>query len=291
MVTYTRDDYELEVSSRDFLRSVIVSSKGDSEGVLNGILELFRKYGITKGRIGINSGVPPGSGLGSSSALMNAILKILYKTEGKDSGPDDLAGDAFNLESDYFGIVLGKQDPYAISNGGLKLMEFMGGSVKTSKFDLENETAVELEKRILLVYTGSTRESSSVLRKQVTLSQEERSPVIEILHSIRETALMMNRALHNNDLKEFSELVNRGWELKKAMNPDVSTDHIDQMIDRAMKSGASSARLMGGGKEGFILLLSEPEKMKYLQKEMMGLSSFAIRISFDPAGTRLIRSF
>ena len=291
MVSYIRDGYELEISSRDFLRSVLVSNTSDSDGVLTGVLELFRKYGITKGRIGINSGVPPGSGLGSSSSLMNAILLILKSATGDEVKPEDLAKEAFDLESNYFNIILGKQDPFAIAMGGLKLMEFKRDLVETRKFHMDLDIARELERRILLVYTGSTRESSSVLRRQVTMSQNEGDPVIEKLHAIKDTAIRMEKALRSNDILLFNELVRAGWELKKSMNPDVSTPHIEDMIRKAMNSGASAARLMGGGKEGFILLLTEPERIKNLQKEMMQISSFAIRVSFDPVGTRLVRSF
>ncbi|MFG1449979.1 MAG: kinase [Thermoplasmataceae archaeon] len=289
-VTYTRDAYELEISSRDFLKSFLVSSS-DDRGVLNGILELFRNSGIDRGRLAINSGVPPGSGLGSSSALINALLLILKAEAGKKYDPYSLAKEAYELESNYFGITLGKQDPYAISIGGLKLMQFQKESVSCRMLDHDSGKIKDLERRILLVYTGNTRESSNVLRSQVELSAKLENPVNRTLENIKDTAMKMADALDSGDLNRFSTLINEGWELKKKVNPEVSNEKIENIIGKAMANGADAARLMGGGKEGFVLLVAKPGKVELLQKSMMQLSEFTIRISFDEKGTRLIQDF
>lgn len=289
-VTYTRDPYELEISSRDFLKSFLVSSS-DDRGVLNGILELFRKNGVDRGRLTINSGVPPGSGLGSSSALINALLLILKKESGETYDSYSLAKEAYELESGYFGITLGKQDPYAISIGGLKIMQFKRDDVSCCMINHDMETIRDLEGRILLVYTGNTRESSNVLRSQVELSAREENPVNRTLLEIKDTALRMGDALASGDLETFSSLMNDGWHLKKKVNPDVSNAKIEDIIARAMSNGAEAARLMGGGKEGFVLLIARPGKVETLQKAMMQVSEFTIRISFDEKGTRLVHDF
>ena len=289
-VTYTRDAYELEISSRDFLKSFLVSSS-DDRGVLNGILELFRRNGVDRGRLAINSGVPPGSGLGSSSALINALLLILNTVSRKEFDPYSMARETYDLESNYFGITLGKQDPYAIARGGLKLMQFQKEHVSCRMLDHNSNIIKELESRILLVYTGNTRESSNVLRSQVELSAREESPVNRTLSEIKETALRMADSLASGDIDRFSSLINEGWNLKKKANPDVSNDKIENIIGKAMSNGADAARLMGGGKEGFVLLVAKPGKIELLQKAMMHLSEFTIRVSFDERGTRIIQDF
>ena len=289
-VSYMKDPYELEISSRDFLKSALVSNS-DEMGVLNGVLDLFRNHGIRTGRLNINSGVPPGSGLGSSSALINSLLLILRKAADEEPDPYGLAREAFDLERNYFGITLGKQDPYAIAIGGLKLMQFQGDKVSCRRIEINSPCIRELESRIVLVYTGNTRESSDVLKKQVTLSETDGDHVNSILGEIKQVAIDMASALDSCDIDRFISLLNEGWELKKRANPDVTNSKLERIIGHAFRSGAMGARLMGGGKEGFVLLISSPGKVEDLQKAMMTLSNFTIRVSFDDNGSRIIPSF
>ena len=114
---------------------------------------------------------------------------MIYLIEGKTVDPWDLASEAFSLEHNYFGVTLGKQDPYAVSLGNFKYMEFDPSGDKS--FDLSKHPAFmrELEKRTLLVYTGNTRESTSVLREQVEKSQQGDSDIVSNLRSIVDQSL------------------------------------------------------------------------------------------------------
>ncbi len=285
-IIYTPDNYDLEISSRDFLKSVLVLSEKDSADVLHKMIGLLRQFGIDRGRLSISSGVPPGSGLGSSSALTTALLSMIYNHLGIAKPPSEVASDAFRIEREYFGITLGKQDPFAIAMGGFKFMQFSSQGAQTLPLEAGSDFWNEIEKRTVLIYTGKTRESSDYLREQVKRSSMGDSEINANLIEMKRITEEMYRAALGNDIVTFAHGITRGWEIKKKLGKKVSNSKIDTIITEALSSGAMAAKLMGGGGEGFVLALCEKDSVEKVQKSMMDYSDFVIRVSFDPSGTR-----
>ncbi len=290
MIRYIDDGGSLEVSSRDFLRSALISSTNNTS-MENKIINMFMENGIDTGRIIMNNDVPPGSGLGSSSALINGIIMAIYAIKRKDIDPYDLAKESYLTEKNKFNIILGKQDPYAISVGGLKYMEFRRSGEVTQKFALSDPFVTNLEKSMMLVYTGNTRESSRSLQDQVAKSENGDEKTMENLNKLKDLALQLSKAIKAHNRAEVYSIVNEGWSIKKSLGTSVTNKRIDTIIDYALDNGAKSAKLLGGGAEGFILLMSERENIDSLQHKMMSQSDFVIRIHFDGEGTRVIRNF
>ena len=278
---FASDGLPLEISSRDLLESHTFGIRvGRKSGVMDRLVSLMQENKVTTGKISINSDVPPGSGLGSSSALTISMLQILDSIKGnKDVSADDIAARALEIERNFLHIALGKQDPYAIASAGFKKVEFgVDGGVKYSF--LKNEEFVsDLESRCLLVYTGKTRESSRLLRRQMELSGKGEARVIESLNSIRKIAESIYRAAENGDMEEFCELVNEGWALKRNLGEGITNDRVEGIISVAMKNGSRAARLLGGGAQGFILLIAGDSRISELQRRMMSVSKFVIRVS------------
>ena len=289
-VIYTPDDYDLEISSRDFLKSVLIGKDTGDNEVLSKMTKLLESKGISKGRIAINSGVPPGSGLGSSSALTTALLKRIYLIQGKSVDPWNLAREAFSLEHDYFGITLGKQDPFAVSLGNFKYMEFASGKELSTDLSRYLDFMGELEKRTLLVYTGNTRESTSVLQEQVEKSRHGDSDIVSNLKIMKNLATEMKNSVLSGNFEGFSSAVNAGWDIKKQLGKKVSNERIDSLISFALDNGAQAAKLMGGGSDGFLLVISRHGSVQQLQKALMDSSNFVVRVSFDRNGTRAYQS-
>jgi len=284
-IRYIDDNLPLEISSRDFLKSALISS--DNTLMENNIINLFMKNNIKTGRLIMNSDAPPGSGLGSSSALLNGILKIIYKIKNIDINNYDLAYNSYITEKNDFKIILGKQDPYAISIGGFKFMEFLNYGEVTEKFE-NNDFINNIEKSLILVYTGKTRESSDALKNQVEKSENNDKNVIDKLLELKELAYDMKKAVKNSDINDFINIINNGWAVKKTLGNKITNDNIDKIIKYAHEHGSKAEKLLGGGSQGFILLCTEYNNVNYLQKSMMNLSNFAIRLKFDNNGTRII---
>ncbi len=287
-VTYKEDQYPLEISSRDFVSSYILSSKRKPGNVLEKIMDLFDANDIRKGRVIINSDVPPGSGLGSSSALTTAVLKLIYEINGKSRNEREIAAEAFETEHDKFGVTLGKQDPYAISMGGFKFMRFVKDGIENYAIREQDSFIRDLESRILLVYTGETRESSEVLMEQVSKASSNDQEVLSNLVLLRDLAESMRKAVIKEDMEGFIEDINEGWRIKKKLGANVTNSKIDRIISNALENGAQGGKLMGGGSQGFLLIVSRAGAISELQKKMLQWSKFVIRVRFDPHGTRIL---
>lgn len=288
-VTYKYDNYPLEISSRDFVSSYVLPARKRSNNLLEKIMKLLEANGIDTGRVIINSDVPPGSGLGSSSALTTAVLRLIYELKGESRTDREIAEEAFNTEKDKFGVTLGRQDPYAISVGGFKFMKFRKDSVENYAIREQDNFLDRLESRVVLVYTGETRESSAVLNEQVEKATSKDNDVISNLIALRDLADDMRKAVITEDIDRFVDDINTGWEIKKKLGKNVSNSKIENIISRALKNGAQAGKLMGGGAQGFLLMVAKPGKVTELQKKMLENSKFVIRVKFDPEGTRILK--
>ena len=288
-VKYIDDGFPLEISSRDFVKSYLIShEKRTATNVSEKLVDLFGSRNVQSGRVLMNSDVPPGSGLGSSSALTTSVINLINNLNGKNCTALELADESFVTERDILRVTLGRQDPYAISVGGFKFMEFLGNNVRIEKFDLNSPFLNMLEKNILLIYTGKTRESSLALAEQVEKSRNGEKETISRLLDLKSVAFEMRDAIRSEDFHKLTTLINRGWEIKKTLGRNVTNDKIERIIRKARSSGALAARLLGGGSQGFVLLVAEEGKLKDLQDSMVRVSQLVVRVSFDERGTRIV---
>ncbi len=280
-VRYSYDENPLELSTRDLVKSFMLTSRHRRENAfVERLSGLFNAQGIDRGRVVISSDVPPGSGLGSSSALVVAITRLLSEMNGKHSSGEEIGKTSYEMERDRLNILLGKQDPYAIAIGGFKFMEFAtDGSIK---YEFLNDSGMitRIAESSLLLYTGGTRESSRVLEEQVRKSSSGDRDILERMEKIRNLTLDMWGYLKNGDVDSFYEGINRGWEIKKTLGSRVTNQKVDDIISYALRNGARAAKLLGGGSQGFVLLISEEGKVSQLQRSMSKFSDFIIRVSF-----------
>lgn len=286
-VSYVDDGQPLEISSRDLLKSWSFS-KSIHNNFLEGITKLFTKMGIETGRLSIAGDVPPGTGLGSSSALVLGLLMITKYLNGEEVDRERIAKETYDVERNFFGVTLGKQDPFAISFGGFKYTEFKANSYRMEMFDYEDPFVKMLERSTLMVYTGSTHNSTDELQDEVGKLNEGSRELIDRLLEIKRNAEEARDSIREGNFERFVRLVDYGWDLKKGLRKDITNPAVDSIISKARKSGAGAARLMGGGSAGFILIISSPDKIWGVQRMMMESSEFVTRISFDQTGARQV---
>ncbi len=236
-LNYTEDGEPLELSSRDFLKSWS-SSSNPLNSFLESIALLFKERGVSKGRLSISGDVPPGTGIGSSSALVIGLLEIIHSLNGDNPIPEDIARETYDLEKKFFHVSLGRQDPYAISLGGMKYMEFRGEDFRIERFDLGSSLVNLLEKSTLMFYTGSSRSSSEALEEQVKKMNDGSEEVLQTLKEIKNATLEGRKAVISNDFERFAEIINYGWKLKKGLGKKVSNPKIDRIVNVALQNGA-----------------------------------------------------
>ena len=195
-----------------------------------------------------------------------------------------LARQACNLEINILEEPIGKQDQYIAAYGGLKFIQFQpDGNVFVDPVPCCRGTWEELNRRLLLFFTGKTRSASQVLRKQ-TANIEQRRPAIrklcEIAHEMRDILST------GNDLNQFGRLLHVAWETKKTLESSISNNGIDQVYERGMAAGAVGGKLLGAGDGGFVLFFCEP----HLQARLRDALSDLIEVPFgmEPEGSKII---
>ena len=64
----------------------------------------------------------------------------------------------------------------------------------------------------------------------------------------------------NTDIRQFGELLNFQWALKKQLDKSVSNIQIDEIYEKSLANGAIGGKLLGAGAGGFMLIFAEPDK-------------------------------
>lgn len=227
-----------------------------------------------------------GTGLGSSSSFTVGLLQALNAFRGKYVSSEQLGYDSCKIEIDICGEPIGKQDQYAAAYGGFNLIEFkQNDSVIVSPVICRPETMQEIEKNILMFYTGITRSASALLKKQndgVLSSKKKQDSLIKMV----QLAYCLFEELQNNNPKVFGEILHENWMLKKEVSENVSTNFIDDCYQTALSAGATGGKILGAGSGGFLMLYAPPEKHSSIERALNSLRKVAI--GFEPLGSRII---
>ncbi len=197
---------------------------------------------------------PPGSGLGTSSAVVVAAILALSRLLGVYLNPEQVSTLAYAVEREDLGIAGGFQDQYAAGYGGFNWMEFSRDGVSIEPLGLKPETLYELEYRLVMCYTGGTRLSAGILAEQVGNYQAGRLETVFSLHRIKELAAAMRRALIRGETDEFGALLHESWQAKRQLASSITTAAIDELYGAAAAAGALGGKLLGAGGGGFLLL-------------------------------------
>jgi D-glycero-alpha-D-manno-heptose-7-phosphate kinase len=193
-------------------------------------------------RITTYAEAPPGSGLGSSPALMVALVEAFRALLGLPLGRYDLAHLAAEL-----GAASGRQAYYAAAFGGANFMEFPGDDrVIVNPLRLEPGVMNELEASLVTCCTGAARRSQAA------------SATLAALHELKRDAIEMKQALVRGEIRRMAEILNRSWQAKRRTAAGVSTQLIDDLYETALSHGALAGKVAGAG--GVIMFIVPPQQ-------------------------------
>ncbi len=220
---------------------------------------------------------PPGSGLGSSSTLVVAMIKSFVHLLNLPLDDYEIAQLAFTIERVDCNLSGGKQDQYAAVFGGFNFMEFnKNSSVVVNTLRLPRSVISELEASLILYSTGISRKSAKVIDDQMKSVEDGREQSMQALLSIRDAAFKMKEAVLKADYISFAELLNQGWHAKKNSSSSVSNKYIDAIYETAIDAGASAGKISGAGGGGFMLFYANPsDRMNVIR----ALNQFAGTVS------------
>jgi D-glycero-alpha-D-manno-heptose-7-phosphate kinase len=226
--------------------------------------------------------IEEGTGLGSSSVFAVALLTGLNTLQHKFVSPEQIAEEASYVEIDLIGKPIGKQDQYAAAIGGInKLHINRRGIVTVQPLKIDPETILELENRLLLFYTGNTRNANEILAEQ---SQKIKEKIcVDYMHEIKAIGIEIEKALLKGDITMFGKLLHQHWNVKKRISDKMSTIRLDEIYNTALKSGAIGGKILGAGGSGFFMFCVKDHDRKQLKKAMekYGLKFMDFRFEFE----------
>jgi D-glycero-alpha-D-manno-heptose-7-phosphate kinase len=235
------------------------------------------------------SQIPPGTGLGSSGSVAVAMIKALAFWCGLDLSPHEVAEMACFIEIEKMGMPVGKQDQYAAAFGGLNRITFeKDGAVQVDPLHLPPDILEAFQKRMLLFFTGTSRKSSTILRKQKHASEKGDQLVIERLHAIQELAFSIKGALEHGDLDGFGELLHLSWLNKRDLAENIANPFIDKCYAAGREAGAIGGKITGAGGGGFMMLYCPPAHQVAVTRVLEGMGLRRLDFAFDREGAQVM---
>jgi D-glycero-alpha-D-manno-heptose-7-phosphate kinase len=227
--------------------------------------------------------IPSNTGLGSSSAFTVGLLHALYALKGEMVTKYTLASRAAYVEMVLLKRNMGKQDHFASAYGGINTFTFMSNDdVLVEPVFYSPLVRDRLEQNLLLFYTTLKRDASEVLAKQSKNTEDKR----QVLRKMKDLVPLLRGSLSNIEgLDEVGNILDAGWQLKRTITDEISSEEIDEHYDAAKKAGATGGKLLGAGGGGFLLFYADPKNHEKISKAMNGL--FKLKFGLDTGGSRI----
>jgi D-glycero-alpha-D-manno-heptose-7-phosphate kinase len=249
------------------------------------VREILRFLGFERGlEIHHDGDLPARSGIGSSSAFCVGLLHALHALQGHMPSKRQLALESIHVEQEVLREAVGSQDQVTAAHGGFNHVVFHeNGEVTLRPVTISQERVHELDRHLVLFFTGIKRTSSDVAQSFVENMDRNRRH-LRIMKDLVDEALSVLRS--DRDLCGFGELLHEGWLAKRSLSDRVSSSELDEIYQTAQGAGATGGKLIGAGGGGFLLLFAPPERHEALKQKLDGLIHVPFRFEFS--GSQII---
>jgi D-glycero-alpha-D-manno-heptose-7-phosphate kinase len=251
--------------------------------------EILLSTGIER-NIDINSvgDLPAGSGLGSSSCYAVGLLHAIHALKREHVGLAELAEEDFHIEAEILKRPVGKQDPYMAAFGGLTVLDIAtDGKVLVRKANVSMEIADELNRNMLVFFTGVTRSADIILQEQSTGAATDKKEVVNSMHYIKELGHEILESVESGDLDAVGRAFHSHWQHKKKISAKMSNPEFDKIYDVAIAAGALGGKISGAGGGGFFTFYV-PGDHKRFREAMNGFGLREMRYRFDFEGSKVL---
>lgn len=216
------------------------------------------------------SDAPPGSGLGSSSTMVVALVQAFVEYFSLPLGEYEVAHLAYDIERKDLGLAGGKQDQYAATFGGFNFMEFYADNrVIVNPLRIKDWVWAELESSLVLYFTGVSRSSADIIEQQSRNVGDNNQASINAMHQLKDEAIQMKECILKGDLRRLESTLQAGWVAKKKTATSISNPLIERVERIAFASGARAAKVSGAGGGGFMMFLCSPEQRIGLSRALL----------------------
>jgi D-glycero-alpha-D-manno-heptose-7-phosphate kinase len=237
----------------------------------------------------LHSNAPPGTGLGSSSAMAVTLIGLLKEFRHLQMTDYEIASLACTIEREDLGIKGGLQDQYVTTFGGFNLIEFGADRVIVNPLRIAPDAILELEQSMLLVYTGVSRTADHIIDDQTQRFEGHDATALKGLRRQKALAVEMKEALLERRLTDFGALLDEAWRAKKSMSPRISNDRIDEMYEEARRRGAIGGKVTGAGGGGYMLFYCDYRTKHRVAEAMLAMDARVEEFAFEQEGLRTWR--
>jgi len=254
--------------------------------------EILRFTGLEKGIEVTSVGdLPAQTGLGSSSSYAVGVLHALHTLKREYVPLAQLAEEDFKIEAEILGRPIGKQDPYLAAFGGLTVLDIAkDGKVKVRKANVSMEVADELNRNLLIFFTGKTRSADEILSEQTKSVKEEKKEVVDSMNYIKELGYEILEAAEEGNIDEIGKKFHAHWQHKKKISTKMSNPEFDKIYDAALAHGALGGKISGAGGGGFFTFYVPGDQGDF-RATMKGFGLREMRYHFDFGGTKVLVDF
>lgn len=229
--------------------------------------------------------VPLGSGLGTSSTLMVAILGALLQHHAIQLSKDQIAALAYQIEREDLKHAGGRQDQYAACHGGINHMLFdTDGSARVEKLRVSNGFISRFRDHLILYYTSHNRRSGEIIEEQIAHVENRDQQPLEAMHFLKKQSQLMRQAFERENIFEIANLIDLGFAEKKKMAAGISNPAIEEIYHAAKNAGALAGKISGAGGGGFMVFCVKPEQRDNVIRALLTFGGTEYPFHFDQEG-------
>jgi D-glycero-alpha-D-manno-heptose-7-phosphate kinase len=212
------------------------------------------------------------------------FIKAMTALRGQMVSKHELARKAIQLEQTVLKEHVGSQDQIAAAYGGFNVIRFLqNGDFQIEPVTIPPSRISELQSRLMLFYSGSSRLASEVAADVIANFQRKQAQLRQMRYMVDQALSILTGC---GPLDDFGRLLHESWMLKRETAPTVTNSSVDRIYETAIEQGALGGKLLGAGGSGFMVFYVPPEKQADV---LQALSAYLhVPFKFENEGSTLI---
>ena len=253
------------------------------KAVLSRVINTYNKGKYFPIKISTFSDVPPGSGLGSSSTIVVAMVEALRQFLALPMGEYDIAKLAYDIERKDCNLIGGKQDQYAATFGGFNLIEFSkDDKVIVNPLKIRRYIINELQSSLILYFSGASRDSAKIIDDQINSLKDNSK--LEAMHLVKDLTTKIKEELFKGNIDGLANVFKSAWKAKKATSPSIMNSRIQEIENILNETGVKALKVSGAGGGGFLMIFVDPEKKFEVEKKLKIYGGYSQSFQFVNEG-------